>query len=228
VLQPNKLTKKVRKKKEPEKEQPHEMSEYELYAQEKRRLNKEFIKRLELDKLKMKITTESNNATMVTTTTTSINTPNTNQEFNEVMEHTGKGNHRHDFSDAITETTNIGGSEQEVTTNYKDESNWTIDFFVNHTKKKFSIGTKRKKTPYNGYVLLARWKDFSPADDTEEPLHHAAQHHKAQVLSYVKRPENVELLQHIQENKMNLFTADIAQEICKDIMTENKSKNTNI
>jgi hypothetical protein len=35
VLQPNKLTKKVRKKKEPEKEQPHEMSEHELYVQEK-------------------------------------------------------------------------------------------------------------------------------------------------------------------------------------------------
>ncbi len=76
--------------------------------------------------------------------------------------------------------------------------------------------------------MLAKWKDFSPADDTEEPLHHAAQHHKAQVLSYVKRPENVELLQHIQENKMNLFTADIAQEICKDVVTENKSKNTKI
>jgi hypothetical protein len=76
--------------------------------------------------------------------------------------------------------------------------------------------------------LLARWKDFSPADYTEEPLHHAAQHHKAQVLSYVKRPENVELLQHIQENKMNLFMADIVQEIFKDVMTANKSKYTKI
>jgi hypothetical protein len=35
----------------------------------------------------------------------------------------------------MTETTNIGSSEQEATTNYKDKSNWTIDFFVNHTQK---------------------------------------------------------------------------------------------
>jgi hypothetical protein len=61
----------------------------------KRRCNKEFIKRLELDKFKMKITTKSNSATTVTMTTTSSNTPNTNQETNEVMEHTGEGNHRH-------------------------------------------------------------------------------------------------------------------------------------
>jgi len=52
----------------------------------KRRCNKEFIKRLELDKFKMKITTKSNSATTVTMTTTSSNTPNTNQETNEVMD----------------------------------------------------------------------------------------------------------------------------------------------
>ena len=213
VLQPNNLTKRVRKKKEPEKDPPHEMSEYELYVQEKRRRNEEFMKRLELDKLKSKISTDNNSATSVNTG----KTQHTTLISKQVMEHTGEGNHILQSSKATIEATNSGSSDKEATKNYKDEENWTIEFFLKHTKKKFMIGTKRKKNTYDGYLLLARWKDFSPADDTEEPLHHAAQHHKAQVISYVERPENVELLHHIRENKMNLFSIEIVQ-LCSAIM----------
>jgi len=38
--------------------------------------------------------------------------------------------------------------------------------------------------------LLARWKDYPPSDDTEEPLCNAAQHHMKQVLTYITRMEN--------------------------------------
>jgi hypothetical protein len=68
-------------------------------------------------------------------------------------------------------------------TDYRDENNWMVDYFVSHKKKKFDVVIKRKKQAYNGYILLARWKDFSPSDDTEEPLNHAVQHHKTKVLA---------------------------------------------
>ena len=51
VVQPNKLTKKVRKEKEQDIEPPYEMSEYEKYVQEKRKRNEEFMKSLDSKKL---------------------------------------------------------------------------------------------------------------------------------------------------------------------------------
>jgi hypothetical protein len=63
--------------------------------------------------------------------------------------------------------------------------------------------------------LFARWNDYTPSDDTEEPLRNAAQHHMKQLLTYITRLENKELLKPIQLSKEGVFGNKILQEISK-------------
>jgi len=73
----------------------------------------------------------------------------------------------------------------------------------------------KNKTKYNGYILLTRWKGYDPADDTLEPMHLAAKHHTAQLLAYLKQPNNKELLLHIVYNKYNRFNKDFLAAIAE-------------
>lgn len=66
---------------------------------------------------------------------------------------------------------------------------------------------------FTGYSLLTRWKGYSPADDTAEPLHHAAEHHKEKVVAYIKKPENEELLHYVTCNPMGLFSEKLQEEM---------------
>jgi len=106
-----------------------------------------------------------------------------------------------------TSTTNI--SEENI--NYTDEDNWTVDFFVSHQEKKIEIQLNKKKIAFRGYTLKARWKGFSPNDDTIEPLHSAAEHHKAPLLAYLQKHHT--LVSYIKENAVGVFSADFVEEL---------------
>ena len=186
VVQLNKLTEKVREIKEQEIEPPYEMSEYEKYVQKKRKRNEEFMKSLDLKKLQNNNGKGGNkNTSKVTTKASEKIGTGTRVDSGELMEKNDECNPKHNSPKQIKSIQSVGGisEHQGGATDYRDENNWMVDYFVSHKKKKFDIVIKRKKQAYNGYILLARWKDFSPSDDTEAPLHHAVQHHKTKVLA---------------------------------------------
>jgi hypothetical protein len=186
VVQLNKLTEKVREIKEQEIEPPYEMSEYEKYVQEKRKCNEEFMKSLDLKKLQNNNGKGGNkNTSKVTTKASEKIGTGTRVDSGELMEKNDECNPKHNSPKQIKSIQSFGGilEHQGGATDYRDENNWMVDYFVSHKKKKFDVVIKRKKQAYNGYILLARWKDFSPSDDTEEPLNHAVQHHKTKVLA---------------------------------------------
>jgi hypothetical protein len=62
----------------------------------------------------------------------------------------------------------------------------------------------RKKTLFPGYALRARLKGLTESDDTIEPLHLAAQHHKIPLLAYLE--SNKDLVAYIKENKVGCFS----------------------
>jgi hypothetical protein len=91
---------------------------------------------------------------------------------------------------------------------YRDNENWTVDFFVSHMPRTFDILFNKNRTKCSGYILLTRWKGYDPADDTLEPMHLAVIHHTTQLLAYLKEPNNKEFLLHIHNNKYNRFNKD--------------------
>ena len=88
-----------------------------------------------------------------------------------------------------------------------------MDCFVGHKKERFSVKAKNTKKTFWGYSLLARWKGFSSDQDTKEPLHSAAEHHKAQLISYLKQEGKEEILSYIKENILDLFSKEFQGEL---------------
>ena len=88
-----------------------------------------------------------------------------------------------------------------------------MDCFVGHKKERFSVKAKNTKKTFWGYSLLARWKGFSSDQDTEEPLHSAAENNKAQLISYLKQEGKEEILSYIKENILDLFSKEFQGEL---------------
>lgn len=96
---------------------------------------------------------------------------------------------------------------------YTQQENWTVDCFVGHEKERFTMKAKNTKKTFWGYSLLARWKGFSSDQDTKEPLHSAAEHHKVQLVSYLKQEGKEEILSYIKENNLDLFSKEFQEEL---------------
>jgi hypothetical protein len=60
---------------------------------------------------------------------------------------------------------------------------------------------------------MARWKSFSSEHDTKEPLHSAAEHHKAQLISYLRQEGKEEIFSYVKENKLDLFSKEFQEEL---------------
>lgn len=235
-------TKKVTAKKKREKkvdkdpEPPYVKSDYELYVEEKRRRNAEHMRRWDLKAAQAKQVNEQQEMNLPetkcystkTVSRTSDNTDNqriSNGDLPVALDFTTDIS---DLPEAIDLTTTVKNTNQTGATatnpstsmevdieQYREEENWTVDFFVSHKPRTFDILFNKKKTKYNGYILLTRWKGYDPADDTLEPMHLAANHHTAQLLAYLKQPNNKELLLHIVNNKYNRFNKDFLAAIAE-------------
>jgi len=75
-------------------------------------------------------------------------------------------------------------------------------------KERFTVKAKNMKKTFRGYYLLIRWKGFSSKQDAKEPLHSAAEHHKVQLISYLKQEGKEEILSYIKENTLDLFSKE--------------------
>lgn len=124
----------------------------------------------------------------------------------------------HNYTSNNNTDHNAVDSSQELDVqDYRDENNWTVEFFVMHKEHTFTIKFNKKKIKYNGYTLKARWRGYDECDITFEPLHNAASHHKEQLLAYIMQASNKDLITHIQENKYNLFENDLLEAITSQI-----------
>jgi hypothetical protein len=132
VVQLNKLTKKVRKEKEQEIEPPYEMSEY---VQEKRKCNEEFMKSLDSKKLQNNNGKGGHKNTSTATTKASKKMgTGTRVDSGELMEKNDEGNPNHNSPEQIKSIQSVGGisEHQGGATDYRNENNWMVDYFVSH------------------------------------------------------------------------------------------------
>lgn len=182
-------------------------SDYELYVEEKRKRNAEHMKQWDIKAAKEQQQKKDAEPSHVPTTvvqdmTTEDNTTKTTHNY------TSNNNTDHNAVDS---------SQELDVQDYRDENNWTVEFFVMHKEHTFTIKFNKKKIKYNGYTLKARWRGYDECDDTIEPLHNAASHHKEQLLAYIMQASNKDLITHIQENKYNLFENDLLEAITSQI-----------
>jgi hypothetical protein len=73
-------------------------------------------------------------------------------------------------------------------------------------------GKNTKKT-FWGYSLTDRWKGFSADQDTKEPLHSVAVHHKVQLISSPNKEGKEDILLQIKENTLALFSKEFQEEL---------------